>query len=151
MTHWMLKSEPSTFSFDDLLESPQKSTLWDGVRNYQARNHLKEMQKTDLAFFYHSSCPTPGIAGIVEITKTAQPDLTAYDPKDHHYDPDSRLDNPRWFAVTVKAKRPLKRFITLEELRHHPELKNMTLLKKANRLSVFPMTEKEWSFILSLE
>jgi predicted RNA-binding protein with PUA-like domain len=147
----MLKSEPSTFSFEDLLKSPQQSTLWEGVRNYQARNYLREMEKSDLAFFYHSSCPSPGIAGIVEIIKTAQPDPSAYDPKSPYYDPNNKLDNPRWFVVTVKALRPLKRFITLEELRSHPQLEDMTLLKKGNRLSVFPIAKKEWSFVLSLE
>jgi predicted RNA-binding protein with PUA-like domain len=154
MNHWLLKSEPDTFSIDALRNAPKQTSAWDGVRNFQARNMLRDsMKKGDLAFFYHSSCAVPGIAGIVSIVKPGYPDESAFDPKDHHYDPDSKRDAPRWFVVDVKLQRKFDRIITLEELKGHAakQLKNFVLLRRGNRLSVMPVAEQEWDFILTLE
>jgi predicted RNA-binding protein with PUA-like domain len=154
MNHWLLKSEPDSFSIDDLAKAPKQTTVWDGVRNFQARNTLRDsMKKGDLAFFYHSSCEVPGIAGIVSIAREGYPDATAFDPKDHHYDADSNKDAPRWYVVDVKLVRKLKRVITLDELRVHADkkLKDFVLLRRGNRLSVLPVSQKDWDFILSFE
>lgn len=154
MSHWLLKTEPSTFGVDDLARAPRRTTAWDGVRNFQARNMLRDqMRRGDTAFLYYSSCEVPGIAGIVEIVKEGYPDATAFDPKDHHFDPDSKRDAPRWYVVDVKLQRRLARVITLEELRVHAgkELRGMILLRPGNRLSVMPVAPAHWKFILSLE
>jgi predicted RNA-binding protein with PUA-like domain len=154
MKHWLLKSEPDSFSIDDLAARPKQTTAWDGVRNYQARNTLREsMKKGDTALFYHSSCDVPGIAGIVRVIKEGYPDKTAFDPKDDHYDAQSDPSDPRWFVVDVKLVRKLKRLITLDELRRHAsdELSEMRLLQRGNRLSVTPVSKAEWEFILTLE
>jgi len=154
MNHWLLKSEPDSFSIDALRKAPKQTSAWDGVRNYQARNTLRDsMKKGDLAFFYHSSCAVPGIAGIVSVVKEGYPDETAFDPRDHHYDADSERDAPRWFVVDVKLVRKLDRIITLEELKRHgaKQLKDFVLLRRGNRLSVMPVSEKDWNFILTLE
>lgn len=152
MNYWLLKTEPSTFSIDDLKSKPQGTDHWDGIRNYQARNLIRdEMRKGDSAFIYHSQCAQPGIVGIANITREAYPDYTAWDPEQHYYDPKSDPDNPRWFMVDVKYKRKLKRVITLSELKGYGELESMALLRKGNRLSVMPVTKAHWEFILSLE
>jgi predicted RNA-binding protein with PUA-like domain len=154
MNHWLLKSEPDTFSIDHLAAKPKQTTAWDGVRNYQARNMLRDsLKKGDTAFFYHSSCEIPGIAGIVRVVKEGYPDATAFDPKHHHYDPESRRSDPRWFVVDVKLERKLKRLITLDELRRHAEdvLSDFVILRRGNRLSVTPVTKAEWDFVLALE
>lgn len=154
MNHWLLKSEPDVFSIDDLHASPGRRTCWDGVRNYQARNFMRDsMRRGDLAFFYHSNCPEPGIAGIVEICRQGYPDPTAFDPEDKHYDPKSSPDAPRWYMVDVKFRRKLGRVIGLAELRAHAEraLRGFQLLRRGNRLSVMPVDEAHWDFILSLE
>jgi predicted RNA-binding protein with PUA-like domain len=152
MQYWLFKSEPSTFSIDDLNASPGRRTPWDGVRNYQARNMIRDsMHKGDLAFFHHSSCDQPGIAGIVEIAGPARPDPTAFDPAHHHFDPGSSPDAPRWYLVDVRLKRRFRRVITLEDLRQHRPLAGMQLLKRGNRLSVMPVTKKEWDYVLGLE
>lgn len=154
MKYWLMKTEPSTFGIDDLAKSPRRTAMWDGVRNYQARNMLRDdFSKGDLAFLYHSSCDVPGIAGVMRVVRTAYPDPTAFDRKHHHYDPDSDPANPRWYVVDVQLQRRLKRVITLEELRKHQarELRDMLLLKRGNRLSITPVTEAEWRFILALE
>lgn len=152
MSYWLLKSEPSTFGIDHLARAPRKTTSWDGVRNYQARNMIRDqMKKGDEALFYHSSCEVPGVAGIVEIVREAYADATAFDPKDDHYDPDSKPDAPAWFVVDVRLKRKLARVITLEELRAQRSLAQMQLLKRGNRLSVMPVSEREWRAILALE
>jgi predicted RNA-binding protein with PUA-like domain len=152
MNYWLMKSEPSTFSIDDLKAAKNRTTGWDGVRNFQARNFLREMKKGDLAFFYHSSCEPPGIAGIVKITREAYPDLTAFDPKDDHYDAGSNPDSPRWYAVDVQLDRKFDELITLETLREYvdTELKDMIVLKRGNRLSVTPVTKQQWMFINKL-
>jgi predicted RNA-binding protein with PUA-like domain len=154
MNHWLFKSEPDTFGIDALAKAPKQTSAWDGVRNYQARNMLRDsIKKGDLAFFYHSSCDLPGIAGIVSITRGGYPDVTAFDPKHHHYDADSKQDSPRWYVVDVKLVRKLKRIITLDELRAHADkkLKDFVLLRRGNRLSVMPVSNKDWDFILTLE
>jgi predicted RNA-binding protein with PUA-like domain len=154
MNHWLFKSEPDTFGIDALAKSPKHTAAWDGVRNYQARNMLRDsIKKGDLAFFYHSSCDVPGIAGIISITRGGYPDATAFDPKHHHYDADSKQETPRWYVVDVKLVRKLKRVITLDELRAHADraLKDFVLLRRGNRLSVMPVTKKDWDFILTLE
>ena len=154
MRYWLMKTEPSTFGVEDLAAAPRHTTGWDGVRNYQARNMLRdEMRRGDQAFLYYSSCEVPGVAAIMQIVKPGYPDPTAFDRKDHHYDPDSDPKNPRWFMVDVQLKRALARVITLEELRAHAgrELKGMVLLRSGNRLSVTPVEAAHWKFILSLE
>jgi predicted RNA-binding protein with PUA-like domain len=153
MKYWLMKSEPSTFSIDHLAKRKNCTTAWDGVRNYQARNFLRdEMKSGDLAFFYHSSCDVPGIAGIVKIVREGYPDRTAFDPKDDHYDPESDPKNPRWYAVDVQLQTRFDEVITLESLRTHSKgaLKEMLLLKRGNRLSITPVTKQEWTFINSL-
>jgi predicted RNA-binding protein with PUA-like domain len=154
MNYWLLKSEPDSFSIDALGKAPNQTTTWDGVRNFQARNMLRDaMKKGDLAFFYHSSCDVPGIAGIVSVVREGYPDVTAFDPKHHHYDADSKKDAPRWFVVDLKLKRKLKRVITLDELRKYADkkLKDFVLLRRGNRLSVMPVSKQDWDFVLGLE
>jgi predicted RNA-binding protein with PUA-like domain len=153
MNYWLMKSEPSVFGIDDLARARNRTSGWDGVRNFQARNYLRQMKRGDLAFFYHSSCDVPGIAGVAEIQREAYPDPTQFDPKSDHYDPASRPEKPRWYMVDVKLVRKFDRVIPLEELRRHAdgELKDMIVLKRGNRLSVTPVTESEWRFIESLE
>lgn len=147
-----MKSEPSEFSIDTLYARPKHTDMWDGVRNYQARNMLRDsIKKRDLVFFYHSNCAEIGIAGIMEVVKESYPDPTAFDPDDAHFDPNSDPANPRWFVVDLKFKRKLKRVITLHELKSHAPLRDMRLLQKGNRLSVMPVQQSEWDFILSLE
>ncbi len=154
MNHWLFKSEPDSFSIDALKAAPKQTAVWDGVRNFQARNMLRDAIKAgDQAFFYHSSCDVPGIAGIVGIVKDGYPDATAFDPKNHHYDPGSKADAPRWFVVDVKLVRKFRRIITLDELREHAakKLKDFVLLRRGNRLSVMPVAKKDWDFVLTLE
>ncbi len=154
MTYWLMKTEPSTFSIDDLAKAPRKTTMWDGVRNFQARNMLRDtMKKGEQAFLYHSSCEVPGIVGIIEIATSAYPDPTQFDAKHAHYDPKSQRENPPWYVVDVRLVRPLKRAITLEELRKHAatKLDGMLLLRRGNRLSITPVAAKHWRFILSME
>ncbi len=151
MNYWLLKSEPEAFSIADLARRPRRTEHWDGVRNYQARNYLREMRRGDHAFFYHSNCAVPGIAGIVSIVREGYPDFTAFDPDDPHYDPKSTPDRPRWFMVDVRHERTFERIISLQELKSFPALAGMRLLARGNRLSVMPVTAAEWSAILSLE
>jgi predicted RNA-binding protein with PUA-like domain len=150
MRHWLMKSEPDEMSIDDLARAPKKSTAWFGVRNYQARNYMRDdMQLGDLAFFYHSSCPQPGIAGIVEITRNAYPDATQFERKSPYFDAKATRDAPRWFnvQVTLREKMP---FITLTELRADPALADMVLLQRGSRLSITPVTPAEWTHITRL-
>jgi predicted RNA-binding protein with PUA-like domain len=154
MNHWLLKSEPDSFSIDDLGKASKQTTTWDGVRNFQARNMLRDsMKKGDLAFFYHSSCDVPGIAGIVSVVREGYPDVSAFDPKNHHYDADSNKDAPRWYAVDLKLVRKLERVITLDELHKYADkkLREFVLLRRGNRLSVMPVAKKDWDFVLGLE
>ena len=154
MRYWLMKTEPSTFGVDDLAAAPRRTTSWDGVRNFQARNMLRdEMSRGDEAFLYHSSCDEPGIVAVMQIVRAGYPDATAFDRKDHHFDAESDPAAPRWFTVDVRLKRRLARVITLPELRKHAakELQGMVLLRAGNRLSVTPVEPAHWKFILSLE
>ncbi|NNL99618.1 MAG: EVE domain-containing protein [Gammaproteobacteria bacterium] len=152
MAYWLMKSEPGEFSLDDLTKEPGKTAMWDGVRNYQARNMMRdEMKKGDLAFFYHSNCDVPGIVGIVSVAREGYPDPTAFDPQDKHFDPKSDPDNPRWHCIDVRYKRRMKRVLALAELKEHAALADMQLLRKGNRLSVMPVAPAHWDYILELE
>ena len=152
MNYWLMKSEPDVFGVDDLMKAAGKTDTWDGVRNYQARNMMRdEMKKGDLVFFYHSNCKQPGIAGIMKIVREGYPDHTAFDPDEKYYDPKSDPDNPRWYMVDVKHVRKLKQVITLTELKTHAQLSDLPLVRRGNRLSIMPVTKKQWDFILSLE
>jgi predicted RNA-binding protein with PUA-like domain len=150
MNYWLMKSEPDTFSIDDLKR--KKREAWDGVRNYQARNFMRDgMRVGDGVFFYHSNCAEPGIAGLAEVASDAYPDPSQFDPKSKYFDAGSSRDNPRWMLVDVKYVKKLKRVITLDELKNHPKLTGMALLRKGNRLSVMPVEAAEWKYILGLE
>jgi predicted RNA-binding protein with PUA-like domain len=145
-----MKSEPDVFGVQDLRARPRRTEHWDGVRNYQARNFLREMKKGDLAFFYHSSCAEPGVYGIVEIVRAAYPDASALNPKSPYHDPKSTPENPIWYRVDVRLKRELKRPVPLAAIRDTPALKDMRLVQRGNRLSVMPLTAREWNTILKL-
>lgn len=154
MRHWLLKTEPDTFGIDDLDAAPKRTTSWDGVRNYQARNMLRDdMQRGDLAFLYHSSCAAPAIVGLVEIIRAGYPDASAWHPQSDHYDAKSPENKPVWYTVDIRLKRRTKRAITLTELRAHAtkELAGFALLRAGNRLSVMPVDERHWEFIIGLE
>jgi predicted RNA-binding protein with PUA-like domain len=154
MRYWLMKSEPTAFSVEDLERAKKHTTSWDGVRNYQARNMLRDdMKKGDQVFLYYSSTDVPGIVAIMKVVKEGYPDPTAFERKHDHYDPDSDPAEPRWFMVDVQLERRLTRVIALDELRKHAtkELKNMVLLRRGNRLSITPVEPAEWKFILSLE
>lgn len=153
MNYWLMKSEPGVFGIDDLAKSPRKTTHWDGVRNFQARNFMRDgMRRGDLAFFYHSNTEEPGVVGIVKIVKEGYPDHTAFDANDAHYDPDSDPSKPRWYMVDVQLQRKFRRTVTLTELRQHEQraLKGLLLLKRGNRLSVIPVSAAHWKFIVEL-
>lgn len=150
MRYWLMKSEPSVFSIDDLARRPKQTEAWTGVRNYQARNFMRDdMRPGDHAFFYHSSCPEPGIAGIVEVVRAAYPDATQYDRKSEYYDPKATRDHPRWFNVDVRWVKKT-RLVSIPELRSHRELAGMRVLAKGSRLSITPVEPAEWKFIISL-
>ncbi len=148
--YWLMKSEPSTFSIDDLMRSPDRTTSWDGVRNYQARNFMRTMSVGDHILFYHSSTDPPAVVGIARVVKTAYPDQTQFDKSDKHYDPESKPTQPRWDMVDIKYVRKLPRPVTLDELRKDPQLKGMVLLQRGSRLSVQPVTAIEWKHIMNL-
>ena len=150
MRYWLMKSEPDVFGIEHLRAAPNQTTAWWGVRNYQARNFMRdEMKVGDRAFFYHSSCPEPGIAGLVKVSRLAYPDQTQFDPEGEYYDPKASRENPRWFNVEVKLEKKT-RPVGLPELRAHKELASMQILKRGNRLSITPVTAAEWQFILTL-
>lgn len=150
ITHWLMKTEPETFSIDDLHK--RGSEPWDGVRNYQARNFMRDGTRPgDGVLFYHSNCAEPGVVGLAEIATDAYPDPSQFDPKSDYFDAGSTRDNPRWLLVEVKFVRKLQRTITLKELQAVPALSEMALVRKGNRLSVMPVTAAEWKTILALE
>ncbi len=152
MSYWLMKSEPDVYGIDDLAAEPGQTDHWDGVRNYQVRNMMRDqMREGDLAFFYHSNTKVPGIAGIMEIVREGYPDHTALDPDSKYYDPKSDPDNPRWYMVDVRFKRKLDRVIPLTELKANPALADMPLVKRGNRLSIMPVSEAEWQAILDME
>jgi predicted RNA-binding protein with PUA-like domain len=147
MRYWLMKSEPDDVSIDDLAAMPKRTVAWYGVRNYQARNFMRDqMTVGDLAFFYHSSCPEPGIAGIVKISKAAYPDASQFVKKSPYYDAKSKPDAPRWFNVEVTLVEKT-RLISLAELREHPQLEDMRVLQRGNRLSITPVDPREWAFV----
>ena len=153
MNHWLMKSEPSTFSIDDLAAASKRTTCWDGVRNYQVRNMLRDQFAVgDLAFMYHSSCPEPGIVGVMKVVRAGHPDTTALDPKHPAHDPAATRDAPRWYQVDVRLEKRFPRVITLEELRAHERgaLRGLRVLQRGNRLSITPVDPSHWRFILSL-
>ena len=150
--YWLFKTEPAAFSISDLGNRRAQTEHWDGVRNFQARNFMRdEMQAGDLGFFYHSSCADPAIVGIVEIVGPGYPDFTAFDPNDSHYDPKSTPQRPLWYMVDVRLKRKFCKPVTLRELKAQPALSGMRLLSRGNRLSVMPVEQREWEYILRLE
>ncbi|HET9577285.1 MAG TPA: EVE domain-containing protein [Usitatibacter sp.] len=143
-----MKSEPDEFSIDDLVKAPRKSTPWFGVRNYQARNFMRDaMRIGDGVLFYHSSCDVPGIAGIARVASTPYPDATQFDRKSEYHDPKSKREAPRWVLVDVALEKKT-RLMPLEEMRSYPELAGMAVLRRGNRLSITPVAEREWKFIL---
>jgi predicted RNA-binding protein with PUA-like domain len=151
MAYWLFKSEPSAYSFADLMAEPDRTTGWDGVRNYQARNLLRDQIKIgDGVLFYHASTEPPCIAGIAEVVRAGHPDPTAFNRKADHYDPKSDPSNPTWYQVSIKAVRPIVPPLELPTLHTVPDLAGMELLRKGSRLSVQPVTEREWQTILSL-
>jgi predicted RNA-binding protein with PUA-like domain len=146
--HWLVKSEPDVFSFDDLLARPNRTTHWDGVRNYQARNFMRDdMKPGDLVFFYHSSADPTAIVGVAEVARGGYPDPTALDKKDPHFDPKSKPDAPTWFMVDIRAVEKLARPLTLAELKGTKGLEKMVLLQKGSRLSVQPVSGEEWEIV----
>jgi predicted RNA-binding protein with PUA-like domain len=150
MRYWLMKSEPDEFSIDDLVRAKRQSTPWFGVRNYQARNYMRDdMRIGDRALFYHSSCPEPGVAGIVEVSRLAYPDTTQFDRKSPYYDAKSTRDAPRWLHVDVKLMRKT-RLVPLAELHMTPGLEDMVTLRRGNRLSITPVTADEWRVIEKL-
>lgn len=152
MRYWLMKSEPDAFSIKDLKKMKNSTSCWDGVRNYQARNFMRdEMKLGDELFFYHSSCKQPGIVGTAKIVKEAYPDHTALDKKSKYYDPKSSEENPRWFMVDIKLKREFKNIISLTTLKASDKLNDFKLLQKGNRLSIIPVSKENWDTIMMME
>ncbi len=150
MSYWLFKSEPDEYGIDHLAAEPKKRTLWDGIRNYQARNLLRDEVKVgDQVFFYHSSCKDIGIAGIMKVVKAGYPDPGQFDPENKYFDPRASADKPRWFSVDVQLVKKFPRLVSREELKGNPALSNMVLLKKG-RLSIQPVASKEWQTILKM-
>jgi predicted RNA-binding protein with PUA-like domain len=151
MRYWLMKSEPDVFGIEHLAASPKRTAAWDGVRNYQVRNMIRDdMQKGDLALFYHSSCPEPGIAGSMRIVSAGYPDTTAFQPRHHHFDPKSDPKKPTWYMMDVQFQKRFSRILTLPELKLQKGLKSMLILRRGNRLSITPVTPAEWKIILEL-
>lgn len=150
MNYWLMKSEPDCFSIVDLQSCPNQTEPWDGVRNYQARNFMREMALGDKVFFYHSNANPSGIVGTATIVKTAYPDPTQFDPESDHYDPKSKVDNPRWDLVDVQFEREFKTVLSLQMLKEIPELSDMLLVQKGSRLSVMPVSAVHWNLIMGL-
>lgn len=148
--YWLVKSEPNTFSIEDLARSPKHITSWDGVRNYQARNFMREMTIGDHVLFYHSNADPPAVVGMAEVVRTAYPDDTQFDKRSHHYDPASTVAAPRWDMVDLRYRETFKTSLSLDRLRKEEKLKQMVLLRKGSRLSVQPVTESEWALIMKL-
>jgi predicted RNA-binding protein with PUA-like domain len=154
MSYWLMKSEPDAFGLDDLAACPDRTEPWDGVRNYQARNMMRDaMRPGDQILFYHSNCAVPGVVGIAEVASEAYPDSTAFDPEAKYFDPKSDPEKPRWYLVEVRYVRHLSRTISLAELKAHADgaLAGFPLVRNGNRLSVMPVTPEQWDFILGLE
>jgi len=150
MNYWLVKTEPSEFSWEDLKAAPGQTTPWEGVRNYQARNYMREMQVGDLVFFYHSQTNPLAIIGIARVVRGAYPDPTQFDPSSHYFDSQSTPENPRWDTVDIQYHREFSAPISLPQLKEIPGLENMVLLRKGSRLSVQPVTEREWLIVTAL-
>lgn len=151
MKYWLMKSEPSVFSIDDLAKSPKKTTYWDGVRNYQARNFMRdEMKIGDKVLFYHSNTKPAGVVGVCEIVKEGYPDFSAFDAEDKHYDPKSNKEKPTWIMVDIKLKAKFNNIVTLTEIKENKKLQNMKLVQRGNRLSVMPVDKKEFDEIVKM-
>ena len=149
--YWLFKSEPGSYSFSDLLAEEDQTAEWDGVRNYQARNFMRDQMKVgDSVLFYHSSTGEPAVIGTAQVAKESYPDRTAWDPKDKHYDPKSTPDKPVWLMVDIKAESQFARPVTLKEIKDNPRLQDMLLVRRGMRLSIQPVTEQEWDEIVSL-
>lgn len=149
--YWLMKSEPNVFSIDDLAKSKNQTTYWDGVRNYQARNFLRdEIKIGDKVIFYHSNSEPPGAAGICEVVKEGYPDFTAFDPENSHYDPKSKKESPTWFMVDIKLIKKFSHFVSIDEMRENKKLQGMKLLQRGNRLSVIPLTKQEFDEIIKM-
>lgn len=152
MRYWLMKSEPTAYSIESLQRESKQTGCWDGVRNYQARNFMRDdMKAGDQVLFYHSNCKVPGIAGTAEVVREAYPDHTAFDPNEDHYDPKSSPDAPRWVMVDIRFKEQFDDVISLDSLRHNPRLKDMLILRKGNRLSITPVTKTEWNAVLKMK
>jgi predicted RNA-binding protein with PUA-like domain len=150
MRYWLMKSEPDEVSIDDALAMPKQTVAWTGVRNYQARNFMRDaMQVGDGVLFYHSSCAVPGVAGLAEVASTPYPDDTQFDPSSKYYDPKASKENPRWMLVDVRVTEKT-RLVPLSELRVHPDLTGMVLLQRGSRLSITPVTPEEWKIVVAL-
>ena len=150
MRYWLMKSEPDEVSFDDVLSAPAQTVAWFGVRNYQARNFMRDaMAVGDGVLFYHSSCAVPGVAGLAEIASGPYPDATQFDPSSHYYDPKATQETPRWISIDVRA-REAGRYLPLAEMRANPALESMVLLQKGSRLSISPVTKSEWDAVVEL-
>jgi predicted RNA-binding protein with PUA-like domain len=147
--YWLVKSEPEVFSFDDLVASPKKTTFWNGVRNFAARNHLRSMKVGDLVFFYHSQAKPPAVVGVAEVVKEAYPDPTAFDTKSEYYDPKSKREDPTWFMVDIRAVQPLARAVSIDEIKKTKGLEQMALVR-LGRLSVQPVSAREWEAVREL-
>ncbi|MBL7664602.1 MAG: EVE domain-containing protein [Bacteriovoracaceae bacterium] len=148
---WLIKSEPDVFSFENLMKSPKSTTCWHGVRNYQARNYMRdEMKLGDLVLYYHSNCDVPGVVGIAKVVKESYPDATAFEKKSDYFDPKATKENPRWFMVDVQAVAPMKQHVSLEDIKKNSKLSQMKLVQKGSRLSVQPVTESEFQEICKM-
>jgi predicted RNA-binding protein with PUA-like domain len=148
MRYWLMKTEPTVFSLDDLRNMPHSTDHWEGVRNYQARNYMRDdMKKGDRVLFYHSNCEEPGVAGIAEVSKEAYPDFFSWDPKSPYFDLKSTPENPKWFMVDLIWKQAFKRKVSLKDMRENPRLKNMKVLQKGQRLSILPLTKDEFDTV----
>lgn len=151
MRYWLMKSEPDVFGIAHLAKAPKHTVSWAGVRNYQVRNLLRdEIRKDDLAFFYHSSCPEPGVVGVMKVTRAAHPDTTQFDPRDEYFDPKSKREDPTWYAVDVTLAERFETPVLLQELRSSASLKDLQTLRRGNRLSITSVTPAEWRCILRL-
>lgn len=149
MKYWIFKSEPSTYSIDDMMRDV--TTYWNGVRNYQARNFLRDDVKIgDQVLFYHSSCEVPAVVGLCEVVKNGYPDFTAFEPKSEYFDPKSKIDEPTWFMVDIKFVKKFRNPVTLQNIKSNPKLRNLKLVQKGNRLSIIPITKDEFDEILKM-
>jgi predicted RNA-binding protein with PUA-like domain len=151
ITYWLIKSEPEVFSIDDLAKAKNKTTYWDGVRNYQARNYMRDEMKTgDKIIFYHSNSEPSGAVGICEVVKNGYPDFTAFDPDNQHFDPKSKKESPTWIMVDVKFERKFSRIVSIGEIKANKKLQKMKLVQPGNRLSVMPLTKEEYDEIIKM-